>query len=171
MFDMDSTPPATTASAAPVEIRRYASAIDWSPDPHSRLTVKAGTRAGTPARSAATRDRFTASGGCAMLPKMTWSSAAGSKPVRARSSVVTIRARCCAGTSFSSVPALAYGVRTPSTTTTSRDMGLLGRFVHGVDQVAVAVLEHAPLHLERRRDRPVLDREIRRQKGEGPDLL
>ena len=58
----------------PVRARRRSTA---SPEPQRRLTVKAGTRAGTPARSAATRATFTASGGCAMLPKMTWSSSAG----------------------------------------------------------------------------------------------
>ena len=72
-----------------------------------RLTVKAGTRAGTPALRAATRATLTASGGWAMLPKMTWSRPAGSKSVRASSSVITIRPSSSAATSFSSVPALA----------------------------------------------------------------
>src|SRR5206468_4134339 len=96
------------------------------PDPQRRLTVNAGTEGGTPARSAATRATLTALGGWAMFPKMTSSSSPGSKDARASTSTVTIRPRSCAGTSFNSVFALAYGVRTPSTMTTSRDMRPFG---------------------------------------------
>src|SRR5262245_47443698 len=171
MFDIDSTPPATIASASPAAIRYAASTIDWSPEPHSRLTVNAGTEGGTPAFRAATRDTLTASAGCAMLPTITWSRPAGSSPVRASSSPITIRPRESAGTSFSSVPAREYGVRTPSTRTTSRDMRLAGRLVHALDQGVVAALEDPPLDLEGRRDRAVLNRQLRGQQGEGAGLL
>src|SRR5438132_14416497 len=55
--------------------------------------------------------------------------------------------------------------------TTSRDMRLLGGSVHRFDQVAIAALEDAPLDLERRRDRSVLDGQVRREDREGADLL
>src|SRR5437762_6607632 len=171
MFDMDSMPPATIASASPAAIRYAASTIASSPEPQRRLTVNAGTRAGTPARSDATRATFTASGGCAMLPKTTSSRAAPSKPVRASTSTVTMRPRSWTGTSFNSVFAFAYGVRTPSTMTTSRDRRSFGGLVHPGDQVLVAALQYPPLDLQRRRDGPVLDRQIDRQQGEGPNLL
>src|SRR5262245_33234765 len=171
MFDMDSTPPATIASASPAEIRYAASTIASRPEPHRRLTVNAGTDAGTAAFSAATRATLTASGGCAMLPKTTSSSSAASKPVRARISAVTIRPSSCAGTSFSSVLALEYGVRTPSTMTASRDIGPFGGLVHLLDQALVPALEDPPLDLQGRRDRAVLDGEVRGEQGERPDLL
>src|SRR6187397_173570 len=171
MFDMDSTPPATIASASPAAIMCCASTIDCSPDPQSRFTVNAGTRSGTPARSAATRATLTASGGCAMLPTMTSSSSAGSNPVRARSSAMTTRPRSAAPRFFSSVPAREYGVLSPSTTTTSRDMRLSGRCVHALDEVAVTRLDRAPLDLQSRRHRAVLDRQLGWQEREGADLL
>src|SRR5437899_11286451 len=166
MFDMDSMPPATIASASPAAIRYAASTIASSPEPQRRLTVNAGTRAGTPARSDATRATLTASGGCAMLPKTTSSKSAPSKPVRASTSTVTMRPRSWTGTSFSSVFAFAYGVRTPSTMTTSRDIRSFRGLVHLVDQVMVAALQDPPLDLQRRRDRAVLDGQVGRQERE-----
>ena len=50
---MFSAPPATTTSASPVTIAWAASAIDFNPEPHSLLTVIAGTSYGTPAPTAA----------------------------------------------------------------------------------------------------------------------
>src|SRR5215471_4640253 len=145
--------------------------MDSRPEPHSRFTVNAGTDAGTPALSAATRATLTASAGWAMLPTITWSRLAGSNAVRARSSAITIRPSESAGTSLSSVPAREYGVRTPSTRTTSRDMRLAGRLVHVLDQLVVTALEDPPLDLEGRRDRAILHGQLRRQQGEGADLL
>src|SRR5206468_9739945 len=87
------------------------------------------------------------------------------------SSAVTVRASSGAGTSFTAVPAFESGARTPSATTTSRDMRLFGGLVHRLDQAVVARLQNAPLDLQRRRDRAVFDREIRRQEREGANLL
>ena len=52
---MLSTPPAMASAASPQRIVRAASASASSPEPHSRLTVAAGTSAGSPASSAAIR--------------------------------------------------------------------------------------------------------------------
>src|SRR5262249_54369626 len=131
----------------------------------------AGTASGTPARSAATRDTFTASAGWAMLPKITWSRPSGSKPVRARSSSDTTRPRSAAVTNFSSVPAREYGVRSPSTTTTSRDMRLAGGLVHPFDELVVAAFEDPALDLQGGRDRTILDRQVRREQGERAHLF
>src|SRR5262245_46473979 len=106
-----------------------------------------------------------------MLPKMTWSRAAGSKPVRASNSSATMRPRSAAVEYFSSVPAREYGVRRPSTMTTSRDMRLAGGLVHSFDQLVIAALDDAALDLQRRGDRAVLDRQVRRQDREGAELL
>src|SRR5471032_3372822 len=84
---------------------------------------------------------------------------------------MTMRPSSAADTSFSSVPALAYGVRRPSTTTTSRAMRLSGGRVHALDQRVIPVLQDPPLDLQSRRHGTVLDRQIRRQNGEGADLL
>src|SRR5438552_4285864 len=168
---MDSMARATIASASPAAIRYAASTIASSPEPQRRLTVNAGTRAGTPARSDATRATLTASGGCAMLPKTTSSRSAPSNPVRASTSTVTMRPRSWTGTSLSSVFAFAYGVRTPSTMTTSRDMRSFGGLVHPGDQVLVAALEDPPLDLQRRRDRTILHGQVDWQQRKGPDLL
>src|SRR6266511_3718369 len=84
---------------------------------------------------------------------------------------MTMRASSCAGTSFRRVPALAYGVRRPSTITTSRDMRLLGRLVHRFDQAVVAAFEDAAFDFERWRNRSICDRQVRREEREGANLL
>ena len=48
--DMLSMPPATTMSASPARIAWAASATDFRPEPHSMLTVVAGTSFGMPGR-------------------------------------------------------------------------------------------------------------------------
>ena len=51
MRDMFSSPPATITSASPHSSCWAADQIDWSPLPHRRLTVKAGTDSAMPAAS------------------------------------------------------------------------------------------------------------------------
>ena len=55
---IDSTPPATAASASPSWIACAAETIACSPLPHSLFTVKAGVVTGRPPLTAATRPRY-----------------------------------------------------------------------------------------------------------------
>ena len=79
--DIDSTPPATTMSAAPDLIICEAMVIADMPDAHKRLTVMPGTVSGKPASSQAMRAtlRFSSPAPLA-LPRMTSSTSAGSIP-------------------------------------------------------------------------------------------
>ena len=79
--DMDSTPPATTMSAAPDLIIWDAIVIADIPDAHSRLTVIPGTVSGYPLSSHAIRAtlRFSSPAPLA-LPRITSSTSAGSMP-------------------------------------------------------------------------------------------
>src|SRR5512138_499053 len=91
---MLSTPPATTQSAAPAAIRSAATAIAWSPEEQSRLTVIAGVETGSPARSAAMRATLapcSASGKA--QPSTTSSTLAGSTPLRSSTPRITAAAR------------------------------------------------------------------------------
>ena len=81
--DIDSTPPATTMSAAPALTMWLAMVMALIPDAHSRLTVMPGTVSGKPASSQAIRAtlRFSSPAPLA-LPRMTSSTSAGSMPAR-----------------------------------------------------------------------------------------
>ena len=114
MFDIDSTPPATIASAWPG--RDPLLRVDDRLQPGAAEPIDRVGRVSAAARrhrSAATRATFTASGGCAMLPTITSSSSAASNPVRARSSPMTTRPRSAAPTSFSSVAGAGVGGAQP----------------------------------------------------------
>src|SRR5688572_4035788 len=73
-----------------------------------------------PASSADTRAMLAASAGVPQLPRMTSSTLFGSWPVRASSSFTARRPSSWAAMSLNAVPALANGVRIPSTRTTRR---------------------------------------------------
>jgi hypothetical protein len=81
--EIDSTPPATNASASPAMMRCAASAIVCSPDEQKRLTVAPGTLTGQPPRIAIWRAMLypVAPSGNAH-PIRTSSTSPGANPVR-----------------------------------------------------------------------------------------
>jgi hypothetical protein len=72
-------------------MRWQAFATDSMPEAQFRCTVTAGTRSGTPARSATTRAEFAASAGMAQWPNTTSSIRSGSSSARAIASAAAIR--------------------------------------------------------------------------------
>ena len=92
--DMDSTPPATTMSAAPALIMKVAMAMALMPEAHSRFTVIPGTVSGKPASSQAMRAtlRFSSPAPFA-LPRITSSTSAGSIPASVTTCFTTRAAR------------------------------------------------------------------------------
>ncbi len=75
-------PPATTTSASPARIACAASITALSPEPHTLLTVTAGTVAGMPARIAACRAGAWPTPPCKTFPMMTSWTSPGSIPAR-----------------------------------------------------------------------------------------
>ena len=91
---IDSTPPATSASASPARTACAASAIADMPEAHSRLTVMPGTSSGRPASSAARRATLRLSSPAWFAaPRMTSSTASRGSPARATASPTTSAAR------------------------------------------------------------------------------
>src|SRR5260221_2859681 len=118
---MDSTPPAMSSSASPTATARAPSPTAMRPEPHSRFTVPPGTLTGRPASSALMRATLRLSSPAWFAhPSSTSSTAAGSTPVRRTSSRMTSAPRSSGRTSASAPPWRPMGVRTASTTKTSR---------------------------------------------------
>jgi len=81
---MFSMPPATALSTSPSMISAAALAIAWAPEPHTRLTVMAGTSTGRPPPIAAWRAGFILLPAWITLPMTTVPTAAGSSFARSR---------------------------------------------------------------------------------------
>ena len=102
---IDSTPPATTTSAAPAATIWAASVIADIPEAHNRFTVIPGTVFGNPASSKAIRATFRLSSpDWFALPRITSSTAAGSMPVRSSNPASTVAARSSGRTEESAPP-------------------------------------------------------------------
>jgi len=103
--DMDSTPPATTISAAPALIMWEAMMMALMPEAQRRLTVMPGTVSGKPASSQAMRAtlRFSSPAPLA-LPKMTSSTRTGSMPARSTASFTVSAAKSSGRTALSDPP-------------------------------------------------------------------
>ena len=118
---MLSAPPATATSASPSMTICAADTIAWSPEPQSRLRVKAGVSTGRPPLIAATRDRYMSWTSVWMTwPNTACPTSAGSMPARVTASRTTVAARSVGGWSFRLPPYLPIAVRTALRTTTSR---------------------------------------------------
>ena len=117
---IDSTPQATTTSAAPEATRLAARLVACCEDPHCESTVATPVAIGRPAVSQAVRAMLpVCSATWPTQPPTTWSTAAGSTPVRRNSSASGAASRS-AGCSVDSPPLRRpTGVRTAPTTTTS----------------------------------------------------
>src|SRR5574344_99191 len=91
------------------------------PEPHRRLTLKAGVSMGQPAAMAATRERYASLVSVGMtLPMTTWPTASGARPERAMAAVTAVEANWVLGTSFRLPPKVPMAVRAVLTTKTSR---------------------------------------------------
>ncbi len=110
---IDSTPPATTTSASPVSIVREACIAASSDDPHSRLTVFAGTEVGRPASRTAIRPTLRLSSPAPLAqPQATSPISAGSSPsALPRRPVRAAAARSSGRLSASAPPKRPNGVR------------------------------------------------------------
>ena len=110
---IDSTPPATTTSASPDSIVREAMIAASSEDPHSRLTVVAGTDVGRPASSSAIRPTLRLSSPAPLaLPHTTSPILAGSSPgARSRTPRSATAARSSGRTCARAPPKRPKGVR------------------------------------------------------------
>src|SRR5688572_5381606 len=117
---MFSAPPASTKSAWPSRISCAPSRIAWSPEPQRRFTVSAGAFCSSPAFRPMCRAKYTASPLVwRTLPKMTWSTLAGSTFERASAPFAATTPRSVAEMSRSAPPNVPNAVRAPSTITTS----------------------------------------------------
>src|SRR5215211_8586726 len=118
---IDSTPPARVTSVSPSMTSWAAETIACSPDPHSRLRVKAGVSTGRPPLTEATRERYMSRVSVWItLPNTTCPTSAGSTPERRTASRTTAAPRSAGGMSLRLPPYFPTAVRTPETTTTSR---------------------------------------------------
>ncbi len=98
---IDSAPPATATSASPVAIVCAAETIAWTPVPHRRLTVNAGTSLGMPAFIPTTRAMYMSSGAeWITLPNTTWSTRSGSIAARSSAVLTAVAPRSVGGTPF-----------------------------------------------------------------------
>jgi hypothetical protein len=102
---IDSTPPATTTSAAPVWTSCAADITACRPDAHSRFTVNPGTENGNPASSTAIRATLRLSSPAWFAAPSTTSSIASSRaPARSTASRTTSAARSSGRTCASAPP-------------------------------------------------------------------
>ena len=110
---IDSTPPATTTSASPDSTVRDARIAASRDEPHSRLTVVAGTETGSPASSTAIRPTLRLSSPAPLaLPQTTSPISAGSSAgVLASRPVSAAAARSSGRTSARAPPKRPNGVR------------------------------------------------------------
>ncbi len=124
---IDSTPPAMATEASPRAMEREAWMTASRPEPHSRLTVTPGTVTGRPASRTAIRATSRLSSPAPLAsPKTTSSILAGSREgVRSTRARTTCAARSSGRTPAKAPPNLPIGVRTASTTYTSRTVRML----------------------------------------------
>ena len=91
------------------------------PEPHRRLTLKAGVSMGQPASMAATRERYASLVSVGItLPMTTWPTASGARPERWMAALTAVVASWVLGTSFRLPPKVPMAVRAVLTTKTSR---------------------------------------------------
>ena len=111
---MDSTPPASTTSASPDSTLRLAIIAASRLDPHSRLTVVAGTDTGSPASRTAIRPTLRLSSPAWLAqPQTTSPISAGSRPGACSSTPLTAVAARSSGRTPASAPLKRpNGVRT-----------------------------------------------------------
>src|SRR6185295_4475336 len=117
-FDSDSAPPASTASASPARIASAPNVIARFDEAHAKLTVVPTTSCGSDRRNTTSRPRFGAWSAGITQPNTERSISVGSIPVRAISSPAAALERSTTSMLAKSVPALANGVRQPSTKAT-----------------------------------------------------
>src|SRR5438270_1599555 len=94
----------------------------WFAEAQARFSEYAGISLGSCGSRLTSRATFGTSGEGTTWPKMTSSTSVPSRFVRSISSRAAYRARSTARASFSDVPALVNGVRTPATTATRRPL-------------------------------------------------
>ena len=147
---IDSTPPATMIEASPTAIARAAPTTASRPEAHSRLTVEPGTDVGSPASSDDIRATLRLSSpDWLAAPKLTSPIRAGSRPgVRSSSALITTAPRSSGRTFANAPPSRPTGVRTASTTKTSRPCTLC---LHDVDDPDRAAAVHRTHVAGRRR--------------------
>src|SRR6266542_4200583 len=122
---MLSAPPATATSASPSMTSWAAETMAWSPEPQSRLRVKAGVSAGRPPLMAATRDRYMSWTSVWMTwPNTTCPTSDAPTPERFTASRTTVAASSVGGWSLRLPPYLPIAVRTALRTTTSRALSI-----------------------------------------------
>src|SRR6185295_3993384 len=85
---MDSWPPATTISEAPLTSAWYPSATERRPEPQSWLTPQAGLSTGMPAAMEAWRAGFWPCAAVRIWPMMTSETRPGSMPARSRAALM-----------------------------------------------------------------------------------
>src|SRR3990167_9840625 len=91
------------------------------PEPHRRLTLKAGVSMGQPASMAATRERYASLVSVGItLPMTTWPTESGARPERWMAALTAVVASWVLGTSFRLPPKVPMAVRAVLTTKTSR---------------------------------------------------
>src|SRR5438093_2903261 len=117
---IDSTPHATTTSAAPPATNELARLVACWDEPHCESTVVAATVRGSPAVSHAVRAMLNdCSPTCDTQPATTWSTCVGSMPDRSTTACCTAPSSWEGWTVDSPPPLRPMGVRTASTITTS----------------------------------------------------
>ena len=110
-------------SASPSKMLWLAEMMACRPEPHRRLTLKAGVPSAQPPLTAATRDKYMSRASVLTTwPKTTWPTSLPSTPARASDSRTTSVASSIGGVSLRLAPKVPMAVRTPLTTTTSRLM-------------------------------------------------
>ncbi len=118
---MLSAPAPIAMSVSPSRMLCAADTIACSPDPHSRLSVKAGASFVTPALIAQTRARYMSLASVWMtLPNTTCPTSSPATSARTSASRTTWAPISVGGTSFSPPPKSPIAVRTADTTMTSR---------------------------------------------------
>ena len=122
---MFSAPPPMATAASPSKMLWLALMMACRPEPHRRLTLKAGVPSAQPPLMAATRDKYMSLGSVLTTwPNTTWPTSLPSTCARDSDSRTTWAARSVGAMSFKLPPNVPMAVRTALTTTTSRDMVL-----------------------------------------------
>src|SRR3990172_8052070 len=115
-----------------------------NPEPQMRLTLRALTELGRPARRAARRAAWVSSSVWPTQPMITWSTWSGFTPALSRAAFMTTLPRSTAGTSTKLPPKRPMGVLAPETITVSSiKISLL--FV-GVESLAILAAQFSGGH-------------------------
>ncbi len=102
---MLSAPPATAVWTSPSMMCCAAETIACNPEPHRRFTVRAGVPTGTPASTAATRERYMSRASpWITLPITTWPTVAASISARVMASLIAIEPSLVGGMSLKAPP-------------------------------------------------------------------